>query len=217
MHLGDLGFTVPLAAAIAAALLAAGAHRFALTWSAAFCLAMLAVGVNKIGFMTWGVGVSGVSFRAASGHAAGASAIFPLLFYLCGQLVRQRVGPAPLQQTGARARESQPAGPPSCHAELAAGVGVGAVVAAILVLCNEHSPAEALAGCAIGAGASLFCIVRAQPVRLAPAHLRASALCFVLTFVAAAWLMQFLPIAGWMIAAARLLAGVHDLHALAPG
>lgn len=212
LQLGDLGFTLPAAAAIAAALYASRARRQALCWCLLFGGAMLAVGLNKIAFMAWGAGIDALAFKAASGHAAGASAVLPLLFYLAMLLLAWPAWRAPLAAAqGWRAlqphiqRLARPA-------SLAAGLIAGAAVAVQLVLCGEHTAAEAVAGWAIGAAVSWTALWRAAPAGLRPA---AGALSFGAVFLIAAWVSDSLHVAGWMVGAARLLASGQPLHELA--
>lgn len=226
LHLGDLGFTVPAAVAIAAALCAGRAGRAALHWCLLFGAGMLAVGANKIAFMAWGAGIDGFAFKAASGHAAGASAVLPLLLYLAAQFLRAlRRLPAAAALPGAPRCGRLPrrlvcAAPHIRYASLAAGLTLGAAVALQLVLRCEHTVAEALAGCAVGALVSWGAIGATGTI--APACLRPhgatlwrALLCFGATFVLAAWLMNSLHVAGWMVRAARLLAAGQPLHDLA--
>jgi hypothetical protein len=203
LHLGDLGFTVPAAVAIAAALFVSRAGRGALCWSLLFCAGMLLVGANKIAFMAWGVGIDQLGFKAASGHAAGATAVLPLLLYLTLLLLSPEghAGVAARAQAGAHLR----------HASMATGLGLGAVVAVQLVLRCEHSVSEALAGCAVGAAVSIAAMRRAGAPRLRPG---AAALCAGAAFLLAAYLMESLHVAYWMVKAARLLSSGASLHDL---
>lgn len=198
LHLGDLGFTVPAAAAIAAALAAGGEPRRALRWCLLFGCGMLAVGLNKIAYLAWGIGIETVTFKAASGHAAGASAVLPLLLYLAVLLLQA------LRQAAAPAR--------GAAASLAAGLALGALLAVQLVLRCEHSAAEALAGCAVGALVSAAAIGAGGPARLRPGP---AALCAGAVFLPAAWLMDSTHVGYWMMRAARILSSGQPLHNLA--
>ena len=240
LHLGDLNVVLPIAAAIGAWLLAARAWRMAFWWCLLFAFGVTLVGASKIVFMGWGGGVPALSFKSFSGHATGAMAVFPMLFYLVMQ------GTAPhLGKAGA-----------------GAGVLVGLTVASLLVAFGEHSAAEALAGCALGAMASLGSLHLAgrqrQALRLPdwserpdrpaqPGHgplpaqrkqpqqpqsafgrrhnslrlrrlrrwrqLRGVVIA-ALVFVALAWLMKSAHIGYWMIKAARAISGNHHLYPL---
>ena len=210
IYLGDPGFTVPVAASITVALLASRAHRFALYWVLFFAGGMLAVALSKIAFMTWGIGVEEMAFKAVSGHAAGASAILPVLFYVLLVLGRdarvRRHAPSPSRPSTHQAIALEQAG-------AGAGVGLGILVAALLVLTCEHSLSEAVAGCAIGVLISVGALGCAGPLH--PARPLVSLLWLAASFVAVAWLMRSLPVAWWLVKAARLLAGQQPLHSLA--
>lgn len=188
MHLGDITLTLPAAAAVTAWLVACRAWRGALCWTVLYTLAIALVGATKIAFLGWGTGVPALDFKAISGHATGATAVFPTLFYL---LVRG-------QERALRL------------AAAAAGLGLGALVAVLLVVAGEHTPAEAGAGWATGAFVCLACIrcTRALPAPR-PWH---AATCAVAAFAAAAWLMQWAPVGYWMARAALALSGNDRLH-----
>ena len=190
VQLGDLALTLPAGAAIAAWLAAWRAWRMAASWSLLFVLGLGLVGACKIAYMAWGAGWEAASFKAPSGHAAGVAAVFPTLFYLL------------LQRAGARLRQ----------AGVGAGLALGALVAALLVLMHEHSAAEALAGWIIGALVSLAAIAWGPPLP-APRPLPGLA-SFALVFAFSAWLMQSAHIGYWMILAARVVSGTKQLFPL---
>lgn len=190
VQLGDLALTLPAGAAIAAWLLAWRAWRMAGHWCVLFALGIGLVGASKIAYMGWGGGWEALSFKAASGHAAGVAAIFPMLFYLL------------LHGAGPRLRA----------AGAGAGLALGALVAVLLVLMHEHSPAEALAGWATGALVSLAAIGLAGP--LPPPRPLPGLVCFAMVFALSAWLMQSAPVGYWMIKAARLIASNNKLFPL---
>jgi hypothetical protein len=183
-HLGDLSLTLPMAGAITVWLLAERAWRAALVWGAVFGLALALVAATKIAFMGWDTGLSALRYQALSGHATGFTAVFPTACYLL------------TQRYGHQARA------------IAAGaaLALGAVVAAALVHAGEHSPAEAVAGWAIGAGAFLL------GVRLAgatPAPVGRATTVALLAFAVSAWAISSLPIGYWMIKLALALSGNH--------
>ena len=183
LDLGGVALTLPLAAAIGAALVASGALRPALWWGALFCSAVALVGASKIAYMSWGYGIDALCFKALSGHATGATAVYPMLGWVL------------LHRLGERAR----------IAGLAGGLGVGTVVTMLLASTREHSVSEAAAGWVIGAVVSLLairqcdCLPQVPPLR--------SVLIFVLVCALGAWLMQWAHLGYWMIKAARLLSG----------
>jgi hypothetical protein len=185
VRLGDPGFTVPAAAAIAAWLLAARAWRMAFWWSGLFIAAMSLVAASKIAYMGWGGYWPTLSYKALSGHATGATAVLPVMFYLLA---------------GTRWR----------RAAAGAGLVLGAVLTMALVASNEHSVAEAFGGWCAGAAASMVALGMAGNM---PHHWRPW-LAFGLVFVIAAWLMQWAHLGYWMIKAARLLSGRQTLFNL---
>jgi hypothetical protein len=217
LHLGDLSVVLPAAVAIGAWLLAARAWRLAFWWSLLFGLGVSLVGASKIAFMGWGGGLPDLAFKSFSGHATGSMAVFPMLFYLVMQSASPRLG------------------------KLGAGAGVllGLSVALLLVVFGEHSASEALAGCALGAMASLGSMHLAgaplqtglherlhdhlqpgHPPQLGQGHhlrrLREarSVLIAALIFCLLAWLMKSAHFGYWMIKAARALSGNHHLYPL---
>lgn len=189
LELGDIAMTAPAAAAISTWMLAARAWRLALRWGLLFAFGIALVAASKIAFLGWGAGVPALQFRAISGHATGVMAVYPVLFYL----LLQRCPPA-LRALGT-----------------VLGIGLGVLVAALLVLLCEHSAAESLAGCALGAGVSLGGIRLAAQLRATRAW--PGLACAALMFTGAAWLMGFVPAGWWLIKAARLLSGNSAVHA----
>jgi hypothetical protein len=183
LHLGNLVLTLPLASAIAAWLLAARDWRAAGSWLLLFAAALAVVGISKVAFLGWGTGIPALRFQAFSGHAAGASVVFPVLLYL----LLQRF-PAPSALAGA-----------------AAGLALSAALAAVLVATGEHTAAEACAGWTIGAAASAAMLRIARTVRTPP--LAAGLALSMLAFGATAWAMQQAQVGYWMIKVALALSG----------
>ncbi|KQQ89167.1 hypothetical protein [Massilia sp. Leaf139] len=183
LHLGNLVLTLPLASAIVAWLLAARDWRAAGYWVLLFAGALAIVGASKVAFLGWGTGIPALRFQAFSGHAAGATTVFPVLLYL----LLQRC-PPPLPLAGA-----------------AAGLALGAVLAVVLVVTGEHTAAEAWAGWLVGAtasGAMIRIAGRARQPAL-PIGLAAS----LAAFIATAWAMQQAQVGYWMIKVALALSG----------
>lgn len=183
LHLGDLALTLPLAGAIAAWLLAARDWRAAGAWLLLFAAALAAVGISKVAFLGWGTGIPALRFQAFSGHAAGATAVFPVLLYL----LLQRC-PAPAATIGA-----------------AGGLALGAALGAGLVAAGEHTAAEACAGWAVGAAASVAMLRIARTARSPP--LAAGLAWSLLAYGGAAWAMQRTHVGYWMIKLALALSG----------
>lgn len=183
VHLGDLPFTLAAAAALSAWLAAARAWRMALWWSLLFALGIGVVGAIKVAFLGWGTALPALAFKAPSGHAAGVTAIYTTLFYLL------------LWQRGQRAR----------LAGAAAGLLLGALMGVLLVAEDEHSPAEAAAGWAVGALVSLGGIWKAGEL---PAHSPIfGVVCSGLVFVAAIYILRSVPFGWLMVRAAVFLSG----------
>jgi hypothetical protein len=188
LHLGDLALTAALALAIAAWLGAARGRRAAFAWLLAFAAAIALVGIDKIAYLGWGLGLPTLGFKALSGHATGAMAIYPMLCHLLAGRRWPRLATLP-------------------------GVLAGLAVTFLLVLHGEHTAAEALAGCLLGAAVST------AGVRLAgaaPPPPRTPVLaCSMLLLAAAAALLGSAPVGYWMIKAARVLSGNARPYALA--
>jgi hypothetical protein len=183
LHLGDISLTLAAAAGITAWLLAARAWRVAFWWSVLFVAGIGLVGASKIAYIAWGNALPALDFKAASGHAAGITAIAPLLFYL---LIRHR---------GAAARAAATAG----------GLALGVLMGVLLVASDEHSAAEALAGWTLGATVSLGGIWLAGDLPAQrPAH---GLLCLAIVFATAAWMMRSFPFGYLMYRTARILSG----------
>ncbi|MDB5908448.1 MAG: rane-associated phospholipid phosphatase [Massilia sp.] len=182
MHIGDIELTSALAAAITVWLLATRAWRMAYWWSLLFTVGIGLVGASKVASIAWGMTLHGLDFKAVSGHATGVTAVYPTLFYL---LLRRR---------GAH---GQAAG-------VAAGLILGALMGVLLVVANEHSLSEALAGWMTGAAVSLGAIrmAGALPPGRAGSH---GLLCSTLAFMSATWLMHAVPHGYLMFRTAAML------------
>jgi hypothetical protein len=188
MHLGDITLTLPAAVGLTAWLVARRAWRSAACWSVCYALALILVGASKIAFLGWGTGVPALGFKAISGHATGATAVFPTLFYLL------------VSKDDVALRRA------------AAGVGLllGALVAVMLVSAGEHTVAEAVTGWATGALVSLTAI-RVTQTPLFPPSMQAVTFALV-AFIGTAWLMKWAPLGYWMARAALALSGNDRLH-----
>ncbi len=190
LDLGGVVLTLPLAAALGASLAASGAWRAALRWGALFGAGVLLVGASKIAYLGWGYGIDAICFKALSGHATGATSLYPMLAWVV------------LAPYGERTR----------IAGLAAGFGIGAVVAMLLASTREHSVSESVAGWLIGAAISALAIRTCGP--LPAIRPFAGVLVFVLVCAVGAWLMQWAHLGYWMIRAARLLSGNERVYNL---
>jgi hypothetical protein len=191
IRLGNPGLTLPAAAAMVVWLLAIGARRMAIVWSALFCLAIGIAAANKVAYLAWGSGWQMLCYKALSGHATGASAVLPLLAYMLAH---------------GRARTVQ-------FSAVACALAVAALVAASLVSTAQHSAAEAVAGWCAGAAASVGAMRfgGTLPAR----HTLAGASSAALTFGTGICVLQALPLAYWMVHIAHLMAGdgaLFNLH-----
>lgn len=203
LHLGDLELTLPLAAAAGAWLLAARAWRAAIAWALLYAGAMALVGGSKVAYLGWGLDIAVLDFKAFSGHAAGVTAVYPVLGYLL----------------------CRPAGRGLALTAAGAGLGLGLAMAVALVGQDEHAVAEAATGWLLGACASVGTLYQAeqheeqqvkhqaerQAGHLAGPHGVAAglapAVCAVAVFVTSASLMQSAHVGYWMIRLALALSG----------
>jgi hypothetical protein len=182
IHLGDLPLTMGAAAAITIWLLSARAWRLALCWALIFAAAIGLVAASKIAFLAHGAGIPALHFRALSGHASGVTAIAIALIFLA------------LRGDARTVRLAATAG----------GMGIGALMVAMLVVHQDHSVAEAVAGWLIGtaAGAAFVWTAKLAPPVKAPSRLMFSAAAFVATML----VLRRLPIGYLMVKVARVLA-----------
>ena len=183
LHLGDIELTLPLAVAAGAWLLAARAWRAAAAWSVLYGATIALVGGSKIAYMGWGIDIAMLDFKAFSGHAAGVTAVYPVLGYLF----------------------LRPAGRAAGLAAAGAGLVLGLVMAVALVRQDEHAVAEAAAGWLLGACASAGTVHQAEAHGFL--HRPPAALCAMAVFVASASLMQSAHVGYWMIKVALALSG----------
>lgn len=183
LQLGDLALALPLGAALAAGLLAAGAWRTALCWSGCFGAAVLLVGASKVAHLGWGTDFAPFAFQAISGHATVVAALYP--FAAWALLDRQ--------------------GRATARLALAGALLLAAAFAGLLVVSGEHSAAEAASGWLLGAAASLAGVAGARDLRRA--QLAPAAWWSLAVFVLAAWLMQSAHVGYWMIRLALALSG----------
>jgi membrane-associated phospholipid phosphatase len=158
--LGSAGLLLPAAALIAGQLVAAGAWRSALWWSASFVAAVGVVLASKIAFLGWGFGIRSLDFTGISGHTTLAAAVLPVLGFLL--LFRK---PGRLPMLGALG-----------------GFALGLAVGVSRWIVGAHSPAEVVVGFGLGAlVAAGFMLVAGR--REKP-FLHAWAMAVVLTLVA---------------------------------
>lgn len=188
IYLGDLRFTVSLAGAVSAWLLVAHAYRLAAYWCMAVGGAFIAVAASKIMYLGWGVQFSLVDFKAASGHAAGAAAVLPVALYIMARCY-------------GRTEE---------YIALTTGWLLSIAVACALVVNDEHSTSEALAGWSAGAAASACTWIKMRGA-ITPASRRAFGAALGTTILLAAC-MQVAPVGWWMIKTTLVLSGAQRVH-----
>lgn len=133
----DIGHTAvmfPLAAAIAAWLIAGRAWRMATYWCGMFVAGVGLVALSKIAFLGWGAQIASLGFKALSGHTFCASAVLPAACYVL-------------------LRES----PPS-RRMLGVMLGISASIAlgVLIVYFDFHSASEVMASLALGVFISLL-------------------------------------------------------------
>lgn len=183
IHLGDLRLQLALACAIAAWLCAGRAWRAAAWWVTLVFTGFGLVAAAKIGYLGWGVQLRAVNYKAASGHAAAATAVWPMFFCLV----------------------LRPWGKRYAVMGLGAGLALGAVVAAALVVGGEHAVSEALAGWGIGALVSAAAWITLRDTSTETGS-RAVVMAVTVLLVTA-WCLRAVPVGWWMIKTALVLSG----------
>ena len=185
IHLGDAAVTIPAAAAITAWLVTGRAWRAALWWCLLFTVGIGLVVASKIAFLGWGSGMRSLDFKAISGHAMLTTAIVPLMLYI---LLQHH---APIVRAFA----------------VTLGMVAGAAMTVLLVMLNEHSVSEAVAGYVTGAIVSLGFIAMAG--RLPSFTLNRWLIPLVVLALIAAWYIRLESLEDWMTTVALYLSG-HD-------
>ncbi|AMP39959.1 phosphatase PAP2 family protein [Ralstonia solanacearum] len=144
---GDSTGMLPLAVAIGLMLFGAGYRQRALAWLASFGAGVLLVLAGKIAFDLGGLHVSALGFYSISGHAMLTTAVYPMLLMLLGALFSER----------------------AARYGTVLGFAPAAMIAATLIAGNYHTPAETVAGGAVGLFIAWFNL--RTPVRLEPRRL----------------------------------------------
>lgn len=132
-RLGESEILLPVALAVTLILLITG--RSAWSWTVPFAVAVFMTLASKVAFIGWGVGIKSLDFTGLSGHAVLSAAIYPLL----GYVIFSKDKPPDFRLGGA-----------------ALGFILAAMIAVSRVIVHAHSPAESLAGFALGALVSLL-------------------------------------------------------------
>lgn len=134
--LGSANLTIALALAFAVLLIGSGDYRMARWWCLLFFVVMFVVGVTKLAFVGWGIAFGPFDFTGASGHAARAAAVYPVLFFILAKdhgttMQRVALGAALLLATGIAC--SRLVRQVHSLSEVAAGLGIGILAAAVYV------------------------------------------------------------------------------------
>lgn len=183
IHFGDVRFTIALVGAVWIFLIAQHAVKLAYFWAVAAAAVFGIVAVSKILHLAWGLEVHSVAFKALSGHAAGAALAPPVALYL----IAGRIG-----------RRYQ-------YAAFIIGWLIGTTTAYALVVYDEHTASEALAGWllgVLGSGAMAIKLHRTFPSY--SLHGLGLAVCAMVTI---ATLMHAAPVGWWLLKAAQTLPG----------
>jgi membrane-associated phospholipid phosphatase len=180
--LGGANLTGALALALAALLMADGEGRLARWWCCLFLAGMAGVAMSKLACIGWGIDAGPLDFTGASGHAARATAVYPVL---CYTLVRHR-GHGVQQMA------------------LGAAIVLAAGIACARLAHHVHSPVEVATGMLAGA------IVAATYLRLARAGGNGGAVRLAPWLAPVALYAASLPAAptqAWLVHAGLALAG----------
>jgi hypothetical protein len=132
----DVGHTavmLPVAATIAAWLLAGRAWKMAFWWCLMFAFGLSLVALSKMAFLGWDAGVPSLGFKALSGHAFCATAVIPVLLFVL------------LQETSISIRTA------GVVVGILASLGLGA----LLVHFAFHTSSEVVASFVLGSSISL--------------------------------------------------------------
>lgn len=180
---GGPGLTLPLAIAIALWLALGYTWRLAAAWLGLLAAAISVVGLTKIAFLGWGVGVRELDFTGVSGHAMLSTAVYPVALFLL----------------------LMPARPPLRLAGLALGLAAGIAVGLSRVVLEAHSPSEAIAGCIVGAIAAALFVWWSWEAK--PGHLHAVPVAMSLLMLTVALHDVRLPTQRWITHIALRLSG----------
>jgi membrane-associated phospholipid phosphatase len=131
-NVGDAGFTLPIALALAV-WIATSRWQLALRWILTLGVGMCFVGATKIIHAGWGAEIEPIGFRMVSGHTMLATAILTVVLALLSDRLDLGKGLG-----------------------IAAGLAIGAVTAAARVVDHSHSLAEVISGWIVGATVALL-------------------------------------------------------------
>jgi hypothetical protein len=133
IDIGHTAFMFPLAAAIAAWLVAGRAWKMALYWCVLFAGGVSLVALSKIAYLGWHTGIPSLGFRALSGHVLCATAVLPVFCFLV------------LRCTSDASRA----------AGIVLGLAISAGLGVLIVYFGFHSASEAIASFILGMCISL--------------------------------------------------------------
>jgi membrane-associated phospholipid phosphatase len=149
--LADSIVMLPASALCVAWLLVQKAWRTALLWLVLLGGALVLVTASKLAFIGWGIASCTLDFTGISGHAMRATAVMPVLLYLCVSSASRNV----------RAFA------------FIAGLLFGLLIGVSRLMLQVHSSSEVISGCLLGGAVSLgFVKVLAEmrrPVLIHPA------------------------------------------------
>jgi membrane-associated phospholipid phosphatase len=180
--LGSANVTIALALAFGLFLVTRGDYRMARWWCFLFFVTLGVVGATKLAFVGWGVAFDGLDFTGASGHAARAAAVYPVLFFIL----------AKHHGTGMQ------------RFALGAALFLAAAVACSRIARQVHTPSEVIAGLGIGS------LAAAAYVRLAAAgeQIRSRQLAQWLGIAAVCAIsLPAVPTQAWLVHAGMVLSG----------
>ncbi len=163
IDLGHTAVALPMAAAIAAWLIAGRSLKLASSWCLLFGAGLALVAMSKIAFLGWAVQIPALEFKALSGHALCATAVLPVLFFVALQ---------------GRSDARRLAG-------FIAGIGVSIFLGVLLVYFEFHSASEVVASFILGTCISMSYMRIARhspPPRTSPWAISLGMLVFVTVF-----------------------------------
>jgi hypothetical protein len=157
--------------------------RIALFWLFLLCTCIGCVAGSKIAYLGWGYGVSAINFKALSGHAAFSAAIIPVSIFVL----------------------LQSASPTIRNYVLIGGFATAALLGVFLVLLNEHTVSEVIAGFLIGICVSMFFILH---FHISPStEMRPWIFPITLIVLLSLWYWLAPPVEFWMMRTAIRLSG----------
>lgn len=142
-NLGDTYVIAPLALLVTMWIVMTCSARSAFQWLSLLGAGLLLVGMTKVAFLGWGLGVAAIDFTGLSGHAMFSAAVCPLGFYLLASRAKRYV------------------------TVLATGFGVllSATIALSRYVLHAHSASESVSGWLVGTAiCASWLALRHQPV-----------------------------------------------------